>query len=88
MTAPSFFRSDFVYDLFEHMSASDAGGRKTTMVGKRGGKPSRKKATVSSQFKVCTYIHTYVHTCETCSCDHLYSEITSIQGPLGHVAFF
>ena len=33
------------------MSVSD-GGRKTTTMGKRGGKPSRKKATVSSQFKV------------------------------------
>jgi hypothetical protein len=54
-------RSDFVYDLFEHMSVSESGGgrKTTTMVGKRGGKPSRKKATVSSQFKVnlCT---TYV----------------------------
>ena len=45
--------SDFVYDLFENMSVSESGGgRKPTMMGKRGGKPSRKKATVSSQFKV------------------------------------
>ena len=42
-----------MYDLFEHMSVSESGGgRKTNMMGKRGGKPSRKKATVSSQFKV------------------------------------
>ena len=27
------------------------------MVGKRGGKPSRKKATVSSQFKVSTAVY-------------------------------
>ena len=52
------FRSDFVYDLFEHMSAGDQGGggglarRATTK--KVGGKPSRKKPTVSSQFKVHT----------------------------------
>ena len=48
------FRSDFVYDLFEHMSVSDqgGGGKRPTMMGKRGGKPSRKKTTVSSQFKV------------------------------------
>ena len=47
-------RSDFVYDLFEHMSVSDqgGGGKRPTMMGKRGGKPSRKKKTVSSQFKV------------------------------------
>ena len=50
------FRSDFVYDLFEHMSVSDqgGGGKRPTMMGKRGGKPSRKKMTVSSQFKVST----------------------------------
>ena len=52
------FRSDFVYDLFEYMSAGDQGGggglarRATTK--KVGGKPSRKKPTVSSQFKVHT----------------------------------
>ena len=43
-----------MYDLFEHMSVSDqgGGGKRPTMMGKRGGKPSRKKNTVSSQFKV------------------------------------
>ncbi len=42
-----------MYDLFEHMSESDSGGgKRPAMMGKRGGKPSRKKATVSSQFKV------------------------------------
>jgi len=41
-----------VYDLFEHMNLSDSGGGKRPAMGKRGGKPSRKKATVSSQFKV------------------------------------
>ena len=46
-----------MYDLFEHMSVSDqgGGGKRPTMMGKRGGKPSRKKTTVSSQFKVSTY---------------------------------
>ena len=35
------------------MSVSDSGGgRNKSVMGKRGGKPSRKKATVSSQFKV------------------------------------
>ena len=57
-------RSDFVYDLFDHMSIEEDGGggggaivgRKPTALGKRGGK--RKKATVSSQFKVrfCKYV--------------------------------
>lgn len=48
--------SDFVYDLFEYMHVSESGGgRKPTMMGKRGGKPSRKKATVSSQFKVSAW---------------------------------
>ena len=53
------FRSDFVYDLFEHMSVSDqgGGGKRPTMMGKRGGKPSRKKTTVSSQFKVSTLMN-------------------------------
>ena len=56
------YRSDFVYDLFEHLSPGEHGGgggkggkgmgRKPTMI-KRGGRSSRKKATVSSQFKVC-----------------------------------
>ena len=46
-----------MYDLFEHMSVSDqgGGGKRPTMMGKRGGKPSRKKTTVSSQFKVRIY---------------------------------
>ena len=53
-----YLRSDFVYDLFEYMNVdggSSGGGiqsRRPTALGKRGGKPSRKKATVSSQFKV------------------------------------
>ena len=59
----SLFRSDFVYDLFEHMSVGDQGGggggglarRVTTK--KLGGKPSRKKPTVSSQFKVHAMKH-------------------------------
>lgn len=40
------------------MTVSESGGgrKTTTMVGKRGGKPSRKKATVSSQFKVSTTV--------------------------------
>ena len=49
------YRSDFVYDLFEHMSVSShggGGGIAHRSVMRRGGKPSRKKATVSSQFKV------------------------------------
>ncbi len=54
----NFYRSDFVYDIFEHMNIEESGGgggggmigRKPTALGKRGGK--RKKATVSSQFKV------------------------------------
>jgi len=52
-----FCRSDFVYDLFEHMSTTEpgagGGGRpsRPTMI-RKAGKPSRKKATVSSQFKV------------------------------------
>ena len=41
-----------MYDMFEHMNVSDGGGGKRPAMGKRGGKPSRKKATVSSQFKV------------------------------------
>ena len=51
-------RSDFVYDLFEHMTLAPQGGggrghpRQPTMLKSRGNvKPSRKKATVSSQFK-------------------------------------
>ena len=46
-----------MYDLFEHMSMSQQGGgggglghRQAAF--KKGGKPSRRKATVSSQFKV------------------------------------
>ena len=51
-----------MYDLFEHMNFSqEAGGRgrmgkQPTMMGKRGGKPSRKKATVSSQFKASSIL--------------------------------
>ena len=51
----SAYRSDFVYDLFEHMALSDTGqgpggsgiGRRMSLKRKGG----RKKATVSSQFK-------------------------------------
>ena len=53
-----------MYDLFEHMSTSqqEGGSRPTrpTMI-RKAGKPSRKKATVSSQFKVSeTYMHVSV----------------------------
>jgi myosin X len=53
-------RSDFVYDLFEHLTPGEASGgggkagkgmgRQPTVI-KRGGRSSRKRATVSSQFK-------------------------------------
>ena len=41
---------------------------------------------VDSFYQMCL-IEIVVEWCysETCSCDHLYSETTSIQGPLGHV---
>ena len=47
-------RSDFVYDLFAHMSLDEEGGAsgpRTFRMERRG--PAKKKATVSSQFKVC-----------------------------------
>ena len=45
------YRSDFIYDLFEHMSLSTDQGQNTgfSRAQKKGAK---KKATVSSQFKV------------------------------------
>ena len=45
------YRSDFIYDLFEHMSLSTDQGQSTgfSRAQKKGAK---KKATVSSQFKV------------------------------------
>ena len=45
------YRSDFIYDLFEHMSLSTDQGQSTgfSRTQKKGAK---KKATVSSQFKV------------------------------------
>ena len=44
---------DFVYDLFAHMSLDEEGGAsgpRTFRMERRG--PAKKKATVSSQFKV------------------------------------
>ena len=59
--SPPLRRSDFVYDLFEHLTPGEASGgggkagkgmgRQHTVI-KRGGRSSRKRATVSSQFKV------------------------------------
>lgn len=48
-----FYRMDFVYDLFAHMSLDEEGGAsgpRTFRMERRG--PAKKKATVSSQFKV------------------------------------
>lgn len=58
-----------MYELFEHMNIEESGGggggvmgRKPTALGKRGGK--RKKATVSSQFKVSIiYCVSYSNIC-------------------------
>ena len=49
------YRSDFIYDLFEHMSLSTDQGQNTgfSRAQKKGAK---KKATVSSQFKVRKYV--------------------------------
>lgn len=49
-----FCRNDFVYDLFAHMNLEEegggAGGGRAFKMERRGG--AKKKATVSSQFKV------------------------------------
>ena len=54
-------RSDFIYDLFEHMSLSTDQAQSTgfSRAQKKGAK---KKATVSSQFKVQYVICSLLHT--------------------------
>ena len=66
-----------MYDLFEHMSVSDqgGGGKRPTMMGKRGGKPSRKKTTVSSQFKVSTLMNHAIAGFNFISIVHLHIQL-------------